>query len=240
MQPTRTAEQLYSTFRRSLDDITRAVVATREFDPAMTSRLFHLALSDLGELFFLPLLMEEISRTAPLAALQIEKVDEQQIADWLEIGKIDAAVGNLGSIPRVRRLALLKETYVCLVSSKHPWIGEQMTLEEYGEAKHAVVVPFAGHHMVEDIMGEMGLRRKVALRTPHFTHLRDVVARSDIVLTLPTRIARVFAASGQVRVLSLPFHVPSFDINLYWKEQAADAAPQQWFRETIRQALARA
>jgi DNA-binding transcriptional LysR family regulator len=237
MQPTRTAEQLYSTFRRSLDDIMRAVAATREFDPATTTRRFHLALSDLGELYFVPLLMEEISRTAPLAALQIEQLDEQQIPDWLEIGKIDAAIGSLGPIPRMRRLALFKDTYVCLVNRKHPWIGEQITLEEYGDAKHAVVAPFSGHHLVEDMMAEMGLRRKVALRTPHFTPLRDVVACSDIVLTLPMRIAQLFAASGQMRVLSLPFHVPSFDVNLYWKEQVADAAPLQWFRETIHRAL---
>ena len=51
------------------------------------------------------------------------------------------------------------------------------------------------------------------------------------------RIAQLFAASGQMRVLSLPFHVPSFDVNLYWKERPADGAPLQWFRETIHRSL---
>ncbi|WP_156481309.1 hypothetical protein [Herbaspirillum rubrisubalbicans] len=54
-----------------------------------------------------------------------------------------------------------------------------MSLEQYVAAKHVVVSPFTGHHLVEDVMSEMGIKPIVALRVPHFTSLLAVVATTN-------------------------------------------------------------
>lgn len=238
MVPTFNATQLYRTFKEALDRIEGAISATRCFVPEQSSRCFRIAMSDLGELCFLPLVVRELQRTAPSVELEIVQLESDKIAEWLSTAKVDAAVGNLQFVGgQAQRRTLFTETYSCLLSSDHPRIGDRLSLDDYVAANHVVVAPFSGHHLVEDVMKEMGLSRKISLRVPHFTNLAAVIASSDLVLTLPTRVARAFAADGRMRVLALPFPIPSFEVSLYWQAQAADSAPQQWLCETVARAL---
>ncbi|WP_349606752.1 MULTISPECIES: LysR family transcriptional regulator [Cupriavidus] len=238
MVPTFNATQLFHAFRVALDSIEAAISATRQFEPQRSKRSFRLALSDLGELYFLPLLVRELKQIAPHVGLEIVQMDSERIGDWLQTGSVDAAVGNVQLAgARARKKTLFTESYSCLLSATHPTIGDTLSLGEYVAAEHVVVAPFSGHHLVEDVMNEMGLARKVALRVPHFTSLVAVIASTDLLLTLPTRIAHAFAEEGRMRVLPLPFPIPSFDVNLYWYPHAEDSSAQQWFCDTISQAL---
>jgi DNA-binding transcriptional LysR family regulator len=234
MVPTFNATQLFHAFRGAVDSIEGAIAATRRFDPAQSTRCFRVALSDLGELYFLPFLVREFHTVAPSVALEIVQLDSERISEWLSTGSVDAAVGNLQYIGgQARKKTLFNETYSCLLSTSHTLIGKTLTLDEYVAASHVVVAPFTGHHLVEDVMTEMGLSRTIALRVPHFTNLVDVIASTDLVLTLPTRVANAFARDGRMRVLPVPFPIPSFDVNLFWQPHTEDSAAQQWLCDTI-------
>jgi DNA-binding transcriptional LysR family regulator len=238
MEPTFNASQLYETFRQALDLIEGAIAATQNFVPGTSTRCFRLALSDLGELYLLPRMIERIQRIAPGVEMEVVQVDVEKTAEWLNTGHIDAAVGNLRFVGgQARRRRLFTETYSCLVSQKHPWIKKTLSLDEYVRAKHVVGASSSGHNLVEDVMTEMGLARKVSLRVPHITNLSEVVANSDLVLTLPTRIAKAFADTRVVRLLPLPIPIRPFDVNLYWQERAANASAQHWFRDTVAEVL---
>lgn len=86
-------------------------------------------------------------------------------------------------------------------------------------------------------MTEMGLSRTIALRVPHFINLVAVIESTDLVLTLPTRVAQAFARDGKMRILPLPFPISSFEVSLYWQPHAEDSAAQQWFCDTIARTL---
>ncbi|AQH04896.1 LysR family transcriptional regulator (plasmid) [Burkholderia sp. KK1] len=238
MVPTFNATQLFNAFKQSLDSIEAAIAATRKFDPTRSERSFRLALSDLGELHFLPHLLREFQSVAPSIGLEVVQIDSESIAQWLQTGYVDAAVGNLQFVGgQVRKSALFSESYSCLLSASHPAIGDSLSLEDYVAANHVVVAPFTGHHLVEDVMSEMGLSRKIVLRVPHFTSLFSAIASTDLLLTLPTRIASAFAEEGRLRVLPLPFPTPPFEVNLYWYPHAEDTAAQQWLCDTIKRTL---
>jgi DNA-binding transcriptional LysR family regulator len=238
MVPTFNATQLFTAFKSGLETIEAAISSTREFNPRASVRVFRLALSDVGELHFLPILVRELQQIAPSVGLEIVQIDTEKISEWLQTGTVDAAVGNLQFIGgQVRRRTLFTESYTCLLSASHPTIRDTLTLDDFVSANHVVVAPFTGHHLVEDVMSEMGLSRKIMLRVPHFTSLAPVIASSDLLLTLPSRIGQAFATDGRMRVLPLPFAIPSFDVNLYWFPHAEDAAAHQWFCEAIARAL---
>jgi DNA-binding transcriptional LysR family regulator len=240
MVPTFNATQLFSSFKEALNSIESAISATRQFDPTLSGRSFRLALSDLGELYFLPFLIREFQAIAPSVGLEIVQIDSNLISEWLQTGYVDAAVGNMQFVGgQARKTTLFSESYSCLLSAAHPTIQDSLTLDEYVAANHVVVAPFTGHHLVEDAMSEMGLSRKIVLRVPHFTSLFSSIATTDLVLTLPTRIAKSFASEGRMRVLPLPFQIPPFEVNMYWYPHAEDSAAQQWFCDTINRTLSR-
>ncbi|MBN3809977.1 LysR family transcriptional regulator [Paraburkholderia sp. Ac-20347] len=238
MVPTFNATQLFNTFKAALNSIDSAISATREFDPKKSERTFRLALSDLGELYFLPLLIRELQDIAPSVSLEIVQIESDLVADWLQTGYVDAVVGNLQFVGgESRKATLFSESYSCLLSASHARIGDTLTLEEFVGANHVVVAPFTGHHLVEDVLSETGLKRKIVLRVPHFTSLFSSIATTDLVLTLPTRVAEAFARDGRTKVLPLPFHIPPFEVNLYWYPHAEDSGALQWFCDSITRTL---
>jgi len=238
MVPTFNATQLFSSFKAALNSIESAISATRQFDPSRSERTFRLALSDLGELYFLPILVREFQAIAPFVGLEIVQIDSNLVAEWLQTGYVDAVVGNLQFVGgEARKATLFKESYSCLLSASHPSIGDTLTIEQFVAANHVVVAPFTGHHLVEDVLSEMGLKRRIVLRVPHFTSLFSSIATTDLVLALPTRVARAFASEGRMKVLPLPFQIQPFEVNLYWYPHAEDSGAQQWFCDTVRGAL---
>lgn len=238
MQPTFLATQLYAKFRYSLSEIERAIAQTSQFDPRVSTRGFRLALSDLGEVFFLPYILQALQKQAPHAELEILQIDIDKLGEWLKTGKIDAAICNRSDLPLDANCELIfPERYVCLVAADHPRIGDTMTMEQYLDEHHVVVSAVTGHHVVEDRLRDARLERKVRLRVPHFSVLPVVVSSSDLLVTLPARVARMFASRSATRVVELPFRVPAIEISLLWNDHDSDILAQRWFCSLLKETL---
>jgi DNA-binding transcriptional LysR family regulator len=82
MIPTFNATRLLRAFKQAIDSIETAISATKNFDPARSTRCFRLALSDLGEPPFLPLLVRALQPLAPSVGLEVVQLDsETKVAD---------------------------------------------------------------------------------------------------------------------------------------------------------------
>ncbi|WP_162983650.1 LysR family transcriptional regulator, partial [Pseudomonas aeruginosa] len=151
IQPTFVAEQLYGTFRESLTRIEGAVQSVRHFDPATTERRFRIALTDLGEVGFLSLILERLTRDAPFAEVEVLPLQVDEVGTWLSSAKVDAAICRQ-PVPGARSQRVLHERYVCLLSDRHPRIGDSLSLEQYLAERHIVVTRTSGHGIAEDVL----------------------------------------------------------------------------------------
>jgi DNA-binding transcriptional LysR family regulator len=238
MQPTVLASQLYGSFRASLTDIERAVALTRKFDPELSTRRFRLALSDLGEVFFLPHVLRGLQVRAPLVELEVIQVEIDRMDEWLRTGKIDAAVCNRSYVPVQAKCELMfVERYVCMLRSSHPRIGESLSMEQFLNERHVVVSAGTGHHFVEDRLREASVERTVSLRVPHFSVLPEIISSSDLLVTLPERVAKVYAQKNDLKTLDLPFTVPEFEVSLHWHEHSGDNTAQLWFCQFLKETI---
>ncbi|WP_147193950.1 LysR family transcriptional regulator [Pantoea sp. MBD-2R] len=235
MEPTPTAVQLYKVFKKSLTGIEKAVAETRTFSPATSRHKFRLALSDLGELLLLPKLVTHLRRVAPHIELEVIPVDMNRLDEWLLTGRIDAALCSRSeSISSAQRELMVYERYVCLLNVDHPRIGEQLSLEEYMQEQHVIVSATSGHHIVEDRLKEYGIERHVAVEVPHFAALGELIASSELLVTLPSSAAKIYARRGNGRMLELPFHVPNQEVFLYAHTEIGDITAKTWFYNVLR------
>jgi DNA-binding transcriptional LysR family regulator len=239
MTPTFFATQLYGKFRKAVSEIEGAIESTRSFDSHLSSRRFRLAMSDIGEIFFLPHIMTTLQKIAPDIEIDIISVEISKLEEWLSAGKIDAALCNRGYLPVDSAGEIIfSERYVCLASSRHPRLTNDLTMQQYLAERHVVVAPESGHSLVEERLRELGCTRKVTLRVPHFSVLPQVVATTDLLLTIPSRMARMFSAQHPVRAFDLPFDVREIDVMLRWHEHSGDIVAQRWLCQTLRECLA--
>ncbi|MFV1939974.1 LysR family transcriptional regulator [Pseudomonas luteola] len=238
MQPTSVARTLYATFKDALSRIEGTVEGIREFDPHKTARCFRIALSDLGEMALLPLILHRLNRLAPQAELEVVPLEIDQVNEWLSIGKVDAAICSrpLSSTGIVRQ-ALIDERYVCLLSRKHSRIKRELTLDQFQRESHVLVTRASGHGMAEDVIERLGISRRIALRIPHFSVLPKIIPQTDLLVILPSQIATLFAAEHPLRICNLPFDVPSFKVTLHWHERSNTSVALRWFLGLVAEAI---
>jgi DNA-binding transcriptional LysR family regulator len=239
MEPTPFARELAEPVRQALALLESALAHGPGFDPASSSRSFRFYMSDLGQIEFLPPLLERIRRVAPQVRLEAVALELEGIADALAAGSLDLAIGFLPALgPPLRRRALFRDPYVCLFRNDHPAIGARLTRKAFLEASHALVSYRGGHRVVEEALERAGLARRIVLRVPHFTVVPMVLERTDLILTLPRRVAQVFERRGNLRSLPPPVPIPAADVAVHWHERFDADAGNRWLREQLAELFA--
>src|SRR5687767_593989 len=232
MDATPYARELAEPVRQALALLESAFAHGPGFDPATSTRAFRFYMSDLGQIEFLPPLVERAQRSAPGVRLEAVALEVEDIGDALAAGALDLAVGFLPGLgPPVRRQPLFRDPYVCLMRADHP--VTTLTKKRFLEASHALVSYRGGHRVIEEALDRAGLARRIALRVPHFTVLPMVLERTDLILTLPARVARVFERRGKLKALPPPVAIPPAEVALHWHERFEADPGNRWLREAM-------
>jgi DNA-binding transcriptional LysR family regulator len=234
MDATPFARELAEPVRQALALLEAALAHGPGFDPATSTRAFRFYMSDLGQIEFLPPLVERAQKMAPGVRLEAVAMEVEDIGNALAAGSLDLAVGFLPALgPPVRRHALFRDPYVCLMRADHPAAGARLTKKAFLEASHALVSYKGGHRVIEEALERAGLARKIALRVPHFTVVPMVLERTDLILILPAKVARVYQRQGRFRFLPLPVPIPPADVAAHWHARFERDPGNRWLREMV-------
>jgi DNA-binding transcriptional LysR family regulator len=234
MVPTARAAALREPVRRGLVELSRAL-ASSDFDPREARRTFTLSSADFVSALLLPALLDVLLREAPGVDLNVRPADVQRDIHFLEAGELDGAM--LVGVPErttLRCVRLFTESFACLVRKDHPEVGESLSLETFARLSHALISPRgSGPSFVDNALAERGLSRRIALRIPFFLAAPMIIARSDLILTAPRRVALQFAESLPLRVIEPPLPLASFSVHLVWHERDDTEPAHTWLRKAI-------
>ena len=235
MRPTPFAQQLAQPVREALRLIQGALQQHAGFEPKSSANTFRFYMSDIGEMVFLPGLLERVKRDAPGVKIEVVRIPIKDIHAALEAGELDLAIGFLpGLTTGMRQQSLFREHYVCMMRADHPVIGAKISEKQFRQAAH-VLVSYAGtgHQVIEDTFIKEGLSARIAARVPHFLVVPMILARTDLIVTVPSRVAAVFAQLGNFKVLKLPLSMPSFEVRLHWHQRFHQDPANLWLREAM-------
>ena len=235
MRPTPYAQGLADPVRQALGLVETALARPAGFEPATSVRTFRFHMSDIGEMVFLPALVERLQRVAPGVRVEVTPLALEEITDALASGALDLAVGALpGLAGLVRTRSLLRDPYVCLMRAGHPLAGRRLTERQFAGVSFALVSSLGGgHRVVEEALAKHGLTGRIALRVPHFTVVPVVLERTDLVLTIPERVARVYERGGRFKSARPPIPIPPADVGIHWHERFERDPGNVWMRELL-------
>lgn len=235
MVPTPRAEVLAPHIHRVLADLVAALHG-EVFDPATAKRTFRIGASDYVELVLLPRLIERVSRLAPGCEIWIhshqDHGDEELAAGVLDLvtGPPQGRARAAGSYEKV----LFDESFTCIMRAGHPHAGARMTLARYCASAHLLVAPRSQPgSFVDDVLAEAGRTRRIALAVPHFLVVPHIIAGSDLVATLASRVAALFVEPLGLTTAPPPLAIPKFSIALAWHERNHHDPAHRWLREQI-------
>ena len=235
MEPTPYAVQLAEPIAEALTRIRDTLERQLEFDPTTSTRKFTVAMTDLGEIHFLPRLMRKLGEVAPGVTISTVRNTAVNLADELEAGRVDMALGLLPQLKGgfFQRL-LFRQRYVCIFREGHALDKESMSLEDFETAQHIVVVAGGtGHAIVDDTIARRNVKRNVRLSVPHFVALGHILSTTDLIATAPERYVREGMKPFRLKYLPHPVPFPEFDVNLFWHAKFHKEPGSQWLREVI-------
>jgi DNA-binding transcriptional LysR family regulator len=234
MQPTPHATALVPQVRQAVELLRNVTRQQALFDPSKAERTFHICMTDITHLALLPALMNRLSEVA--ASLQVEIIHiSSHTPKMLEAGDADLAVGYMPELEAgFFQQKLFEQNFACVVRREHPRVNSRLTPQAFKREKH-VIVPAAGtgHQLVERELERLGVQRKVVLRLPNYLGIGALVASTDLMITVPQRVAETLLRIADVKVLTPPFELPSFAIKQHWHERYHQDPANQWLRSVI-------
>lgn len=236
MEPTPYAQQLAAPVSQALDALREALNVRASFDPASSTRCFTLAMTDVGETYFLPVLMDALAQTAPGVTLRCVPVADATLREDMAAGRVDLA---LGLLPQLQagffQQTLFRQRYVALLRAGHPLAARpQMTAAAYRQAAHVrVVAAGTGHGRVDEALQRLGVERRVQLTVPHYVALGHVLASTDLVATVPERFAEHAAGPFGLVARPLTLKLPGSTIAQLWHGQLHRDPGHQWLRGLV-------
>jgi DNA-binding transcriptional LysR family regulator len=232
MTPTAFAARMAPRLRRVLRELEAAVAPHGDFDPHQDSHAFHIAASDnaIGGIGLR--LVERLARCAgPGIRIAFRRPEAKRIADQLESGDIDLLIGSPRMVPATAKAReLVRDSFVHVQRHGHPRGNGSLDLDSYCALRHVLVSTSGGslHGYMDECLEAMGRKRNVVLSVEQFTLVAQLLRATDLVATVPRRLAQRF--SDVLDAFSLPFDTEEFTLSMAWHARNHADAANQWLR----------
>jgi len=235
MSPTPRALELIEPVRQAIEQVDRLLAPAGPFDPRTCRTKLVLTATDYAEFVLMPHLVQALEKQAPGIELEIRVANRQMSSQWLSRGEIDFRIGWVRQPPgELRFKRLFTDRFVCLVRAHHPTIRNQLTVDDYCNLRHvrAVVhqLPESGP-TIDEAVAAIGRRLRIGVVSHDFLSLPFFVARSDLVATVPERLARPFMRTLPLKMLPPPVKLPELAVSLFWHDRSQRSPLHRWFRD---------
>ncbi|MDB5576351.1 MAG: hypothetical protein JWR80_1527 [Bradyrhizobium sp.] len=236
MNPTPLAMELREPVRNVLSSIRHNILAKSAFEPGTSRDTFTIGLSDIGEIEFLPGLVQRFKDIAPFCRVKAVSRSPEALAQAIEAGDIDLAIGYFPDLTTsvFKQQVLFSHSTTVLVRADHPEFAAGITAEQYLKAKHIVVEQQTRHHdVVETALAQNDVVRDVVLTVSHYVNVPALVTQSDLVGTIATPLARRAAGHYPLALHKVPFDIPLREIKQLWHRRFDNSERLIWLRSQV-------
>lgn len=235
MQPTPLAQQLAEPIASALANIGQALNRQDSFDPASSKRHFTLAMSDVGELYFMPKLVQLCRQFAPQLQLSSWRATSLDLKTEMETGKIDLAIGAFEGVSEaLYQRRLFTQDYVCLFRREHPLAAASISSKDFLAAQHLIVASTESpYDKINQLLEKAGIQAASHFSVPHFVAVPYIVSTNDLLVTVPEKLAESAALPFNLQYVKTPLRLPTLQTNVFWHRRFNQDQGNQWLRNFI-------
>jgi DNA-binding transcriptional LysR family regulator len=207
-----------------------------QFDPAQSKRSFRLAMSDYGARVVLPALIRTLRQVAPGIDLLVSYGSREAMLADVTDGEVDMALGVFpGRLSgRLRIQTLFEERFVCVADAATVPQGSALSQADWLARPHVLVATrSAAENEIEQALAQAGVQRRIAVQLPHWSVANELIAGTDLILTVAERNLASLAQDTRLTRFEPPFEISPFDFQLLWHQRREGDAAQHWLRELI-------
>ncbi|MDH4557971.1 LysR family transcriptional regulator [Pseudomonas sp. BN417] len=232
MEPSARAMEIFALLSPALDSISTAVSRAADFDPATSTAVFRVGLSDDVEFALLPALLRRLRAEAPGVVLVVRRTNYLLMPNLLASGEISVGVSYTDELPANAKRKTLRRSKPKLLRADT--VPGALSVDDYCERPHALV-SFAGdlNGFVDEELAKIGRKRRVVLAVPQFNGLGTLLAGTDLVAMVPDYTAAALTAAGGLRAEDPPMSTQAFELSMAWRGAQDNDPAERWLRSRI-------
>lgn len=243
MIPTERARSLMPQVEEILRSMDRLIHEQQPFDPASAHASVTMIVIDYIDFVVMQHLMDELQCQAPNVSLSIVGPNPRRLAEVMSSGEIDMALTYFPTPPdNVRTRPLFSDRLVGIARADHALFERPLSLEAYCQYSHVAVKPADGADMynalIDSAMRNVGQQRRIVLSKPTFMGVPFLIAQTDLIATLPERIAQKFLDLAPIRIFEPPLTLAPINVVLMWHDRTHNSPLHRWLRDTIAEVCA--
>ena len=213
MEPTPFALHLAEPVVYALNALQAAFTTRDSFEPQTSTRNFQLAMTDIGEMYFIPPLMVLLSKVAPNVQISTVRPNSGNLREDMESGTVDLALGLLPNL-------------------QTGFFQRRLFRHKFSELEHVgVVAANTGHSEVDGLLKLAGIQRKMRLIVPHFIAVGHILQTTNLISTLPERFSQRCEVPFELVTSPHPARLPDIAINLFWHAKFNRDPANMWIRQ---------
>jgi DNA-binding transcriptional LysR family regulator len=229
------AQSLEPRVRAALNDM-KGLFEEPRFDPALERRIIRIAATDTQTVLLFPAVMARLARDAPGIDVRIDRYGPELFVQ-LDNGSLDLAFAlTTSDLPPGAMSEHISSDRLALIMRKgHPAARRAWTLADYGTVNHVSVSIFGdGRSELDTLLAAVGVTRRIALVTPHFTAALAAVSETDMVTTLSENFAERYRDTFNLVLLKPPFEDTELHVTMVWSHLRNSDKVLSWFRGVVR------
>ncbi len=214
-----------------------AAISSNNFNLSTSQQCFRVTGTDYAAAVIVSGTVRLCRKSAP--GVRVEVVGwTQDSYRYVEMGRCDVALG-VGSVPTppkgLKLEVLYQEHFVCLMSANTKFNDKRFSLDEYLHRPHAVVATAEGQQtMIDRPLADIGKARNVVLQSPYFMATALNIVDTDLIFTVPMRIALELSKLANFRQVLPPQEISDFPYTMIWHPRLGGDSGHAWFRDQIR------
>lgn len=260
LAPTGRAAAMAPALRDSLRRI-EAALGVEQFVPALSPRRFVIAANDhVTEVIIAPL-SRRLQEAAPGVDLVIRPSTRLDLAEQIDLGRIDLAIGIFSQVPpRLNSRTLMAQGEAILLRRGHPASRRKLTLADF--AKYPLVTTSVGgqeegavdgfllerglarqsemfdRHALEEALAEIGRKPRLRVTVPHSLAIPALLRGSDMLSIVPASLAQALTRTGDLLQRRPPYEAGTATTRAVWHRRDDHDPAHVWLRDMVAGAAA--
>ena len=255
MAPTHRATSIAGVLRESLRRV-EAALGSERFDPAQARRRFVVAANDHLTVVMLTPLSQALHKSAPGIDLLIRPSTRLDLAEQIDIGGVDVALGIFAEVPeRLAAQTLFSDGDALVMRRDHKLARRKVSLEDlarYPLLTVAVRTPEEGirggfvlerglgrqvemfdRARLEDALRATGSAPRMRVTVPHSLAIPDLLDGSDMLSIVPESLATHLCRTRALVKKPLPYAGEPAVVRAVWHKRNDHDQAHRWLRERI-------
>lgn len=208
-----------------------AIAAPADFDPSTAEGAVTLSCNHHERFLLVPAYIAALRQAAPRVVLNLLESavsGKQQLRE----NAADIVLGPVRILGEgYFRRHIFSDHYSCLMDRANPLAKGELTLDRYQLAAH-VTVTYNGQWqaLYFEALRTRDIVLKPQLTLPSHDSLELMIAGTDLVATIPNRLASAYR--DRLAVRRFPIHIP-IEIDMYWTERTHRSGLHRWARQLL-------